>query len=74
MRGHVAAAAGIVVRAPRTAHLVAALEDHEGTDALLLEPDRHAEAGEAGADDRDAEVLAVARLAAHPAQTNRALA
>jgi hypothetical protein len=48
---HVASAAGIGVVAPSAAHVVAALEQDEVGDARLLEADRHAEAGEPGADD-----------------------
>jgi len=49
----VAAAARVRVEVPGAADVVAALEHDEVLDALLLEPDRHAEAGEPGADDGD---------------------
>jgi hypothetical protein len=52
MRLHVARAAGVGVLAPGAAELVGLLEDEE-VDAGLLELDRHAEAGESGADDDD---------------------
>ena len=51
MRGHVAGAARVGVVVPGAADVVAALEHDEVVDALLLEADRHAEAGEAAADD-----------------------
>ena len=54
--GHVARDAGVGVVAPRAADVVGTFEQDEVLDPLLLEPDGHAEAGEAGADDRDAEV------------------
>jgi len=57
VRGHVALHARIGVLPPGAAHVVGLLEHDEVVDALLPEPDRHAEAGKAGADDRDALVL-----------------
>ena len=59
MRRDVAAAARIGVVAPGAADVAGALEEHEVLLALLPEPDRHPEARETGADDRDANVLAV---------------
>ena len=56
MRGDVALTARIGVRLPRAADVVGALDEHEVVDPLLLEADREAQAGEAGADDRDAHV------------------
>ena len=53
VRGHVAAAAGVGVVAPRAPDVTGALQQHEVVVTLLLEPDRHAEAGEAGSDDGD---------------------
>jgi len=38
---------------PGAADVVAALEHHEVVDARFLQPDGHAEAGEAAADDDD---------------------
>ena len=52
----VALAAGIAVRPPGPADLGVALEDDEVLDALLLEADRHPEAAEPGAEDRDREL------------------
>ena len=52
VRGDVALAARVAVRPPGAAHVVAALEQDEVLDALLLQADRHAEAAEAGAHDR----------------------
>jgi AcrR family transcriptional regulator len=57
VRRDVALAARVGVVAPGAADLVAALEHHEVVHAGLLELDRHAEAGEAAADDRDAHVV-----------------
>ena len=51
VRRDVALAARVMVVAPRAADVVGALEHDEVVDALLLEADRHAEAGEAAADD-----------------------
>jgi hypothetical protein len=51
VRRDVALAAGIAVGPPGAAHVAAALDDDEVLRALLLQPDRHAEAAEAGADD-----------------------
>ena len=56
MRGHVAGAAGIGVEVPGAAHVVPAFEHGEVLDPLLLEADRHPEAREAAADDRDVDV------------------
>ena len=53
VRGHVAGAAGIRVGPPRAADVVVALEHEEVLDSLPAQADRHAEAGEAGAEDRD---------------------
>ena len=64
MRGHVALAAGIRVRLPRAADVVGALEHDEVLDPGLLEADRHAEAGEPAADDRDPDVRRVVAVAA----------
>jgi hypothetical protein len=58
VRGHVALHARIGVLPPGAAHVVGLLEHDEVVDALLLEPDGHAETGKAGADDRDALFLA----------------
>ena len=51
MRRDVALAARVVVVAPGAADVVGALEHDEVVDALLLEADRHAQAGEPAADD-----------------------
>ena len=56
MRGHVAGAARIGVGVPRAAHVGRALEHGEVLDPFLLEADRHPEAREAAADDRDVDV------------------
>jgi hypothetical protein len=45
-----------VLSPPGAADVVAALQHEEVLDALLLEADRHAEAGEAGADRSRADV------------------
>jgi hypothetical protein len=57
VRLHVAGHARVVVVAPGAADGRRLLEDGEVVDAGLLEPDPHAQAGEAAADHRDAEVL-----------------
>jgi hypothetical protein len=54
--GHVALAARVGVVPPGAADVVGALEQDEVLDPRLLEADRHAQAGEAGADDRDLDV------------------
>ena len=51
MRGHVAGAAGIRVVAPCAADVVGALEDDEVLHAVLLQPDRQPQPGEARPDD-----------------------
>ena len=51
MRGHVAGGARVAVVAPHAAHVVRAFDDREVVDAGTLQRDRHADAGEAGADD-----------------------
>jgi hypothetical protein len=56
VRRDVALAAGIGVGPPRAADVGVALPDHEVALALLLQADRHAEAGEARAEDADADV------------------
>src|SRR5690606_17568437 len=53
VRGHVAGAAGVGVVVPRAAERLALLQHDEVVESVLLEPDRHAEAGETGADDDD---------------------
>ncbi len=60
VRGHVAGAARVAVVAPGPAETRGALEQHEVVLAALLEPDRRAQAGEAGADDHDPVVLGCA--------------
>ena len=52
VRGHVAGAARVGVIAPGAAQLLGPLEHDEVVDALLLQADRHAQPGEARADDR----------------------
>ena len=64
VRRHVAGAARVGVVVPGAADVVAPLEHGEVLDPLLLEADRHAEAGEAAADDRGADVEAVHHRAA----------
>ena len=51
MRGDVARAAGIGVEPPGAADVRAPLENDEVVVSLLAQADRHAEAGEARADD-----------------------
>src|SRR5271157_4252760 len=51
VRGNVAARAGIAVVVPGTAQAVGFLEDGEGRNAGLLEPDPHAQPRHAGAED-----------------------
>ena len=51
VRGHVARAARVGVVAPGAAEVVGLLEDEEVVDPGLLQTDRHAEPGEAAADD-----------------------
>jgi hypothetical protein len=46
-------AAGVAVRPPGAADVVAALDQDEVVDPLLLQANRHPEAAEPGADDRD---------------------
>ena len=57
VRGHVAGAPRVAVVAPGPAEPRGALEQHEVVLPALLEPDRRAEAGKAGADDHDAVVV-----------------
>ena len=59
VRGHVAGTPRVGVEVPGAAHVVSAFEHGEVLDPLLLEADRHAEAGEAAADDRDVDVEGV---------------
>ena len=54
--GDVAGAARVGVVAPGAAEVVGALEDHEVLDAVLLERDRHPDAGQPGAGDGDLDV------------------
>ena len=54
---------GIGVRPPRAADVGVALQDHEVLDSLLLQADRHAEAAEAGAEDRDPDIAGAWRAA-----------
>ena len=54
MRGHVAGRAGIGVVAPRAADIAGRLVDRERRDAHSLQTNRHADAGKAAADNRDA--------------------
>ena len=63
MRGNVALASRVGVRAPGSAHVGGAFEHHEVIDRSRLEADRCPQAGEARADDRDAVI------GAHPAWT-----
>jgi hypothetical protein len=56
MRRDVALAAGIAVRPPGAADVRVALPHDEVLDALPLEADRHAEPGEAGAQNADPDV------------------
>ncbi len=57
VRLHIAGAARIVVVAPGGPHRAGFLEQGEVMQACLLEADRHAQPGEAGADDGDIAVL-----------------
>ena len=59
VRWDVAGAARVRVEVPGAAHVIPTLEHREVLDPLLLEPDRHREAGEAAADDRDVDVEGV---------------
>ena len=68
VRGHVALAAGIAVVAPCASDVVGALEHDEVLHPLLLEADRHPQAGEPGADDGHPGVRSVS-VAAHRATT-----
>ena len=54
VRGDVAGRARVGVLAPHSADPIRLLEDRELVEAVLLETDAHAHAGEAAADDRDA--------------------
>src|SRR4029079_559954 len=65
VRGDVALAAGIAVHEPGAADVLAALDHDEVVEPPLLQPDGHAEAAEAGADDRD--LVDMAPLHARPA-------
>src|SRR5262249_50641672 len=52
---------GIGVVSPRAADLGGALEDAKRADARLFQPNRRTDAGEAGPDDRDRQVVRATR-------------
>ena len=68
-RRRVTRRAGVGVVTPRAAESVGLLEDREGVDAGLLEPDAHAQATEAGPDDDDAERKSFQRDSGPPSST-----